>query len=114
MRGGEKGVPNLLGGGGGGLAQGLGGGGGSPTLPDSPGVVTLRWLAVSVSLQALVLFDCSGGRLSRRRAVACAVDQGHPAAHSEAMRGLPIVKGGGGGQGLGIRSGGGGGGMKAE
>ena len=33
-----------------------------------------------------MLFDYSGGRPSRRRAVARAVDQGHPDAHPESMR----------------------------
>ena len=42
-----------------------------------------------VSTEPLDLFDYSGGRPSRRRAVARAVDQVHPDAHSESMPGLP-------------------------
>ena len=34
------------------------------------------------------LFDYSGGQLSERRAVARAVDQVHPGAHSESMLGF--------------------------
>ena len=55
-----------------------------------------------------MLLDYSGGRLSRRRAVARAVDQVHPDAHPESMRGFPdsstdlsalgCASGGGGGQ----------------
>ena len=42
------------------------------------------------------MFDYSGGRLSWRRAAARAVDQVHPGAHSESMRGFADSRGGGG------------------